>query len=137
MLAGLVADTIAWLIGDKIADWFIRRAKVRKAQAGTFDCGFRVISGRHPGLGADWRLGMGTVSPGRVQLESVTIDLLEVDTASRRPARLRDTLGGAETSIFRVTTDGAELEWSLLAVVADQAVDAVRPVVPRAQESRD
>ena len=120
-----IVDTIGLLIGGAIAYWFIRRAKGRRAKIGKFDTGFRVISGHQRGLSADWRLGVGTLSPGRVQLEGLTIDLLEVDQSSRRPAKLRETLVGADTTIFRVRTDAAELEWSVLTQLADQAIELV------------
>ena len=76
-------------------------------------------------MSADWRLGVGTLSPGRVQLEGLTIDLLEVDPSSRRRAKLRETLAGADTTIFRVRTDAAELEWSVLTQLADRAIGLV------------
>jgi hypothetical protein len=125
MLREFIVDAIGLLMGGAIAFWFVRRAKGRRAKTGNFDCGFRVISGHHRGLSADWRLGIGTLSPGRVQLENLTIDLLEVDPSRRRSAKLRETLTGADTTIFRVRTDAAELEWSVLAHLADQAIEAV------------
>ncbi|QNE33760.1 hypothetical protein [Leifsonia shinshuensis] len=121
MLGSLFADTIGWFGGAALANRLTARGHDRRAAEGTFLAGLRVLSGRHQGLSSDWRIADCTVAEGRVRMENLTVRVLGVAADEPRQATLREVLAASPTTIYRLETASAVVEWSLLSRHASRA----------------
>lgn len=119
-------NSIAAMIGGSIGGAVMRRRWAGSAKRGSYYCGLRLVTGRQRGLSSEWRIGGWQVSPGRLELEGIVVDVKEVALETRRTAALQDTLAGNETVIFTARTAEAELEWSMLSTLESQALIAIK-----------
>jgi hypothetical protein len=100
----------------------------------------RVVAGSQPGLSRRWRQGVATLAEGRIAFRSYlppgirvyrpfsSPTLFDVAWIARKPRR--PSLGelwslDADTDIFTVSTADARLEWALLAVQREWALNLV------------
>lgn len=91
MLAGIIGDLIGGMLGDSLARVGFRRAWVRKAERGRFLSGVRLLSGSHPGISREWRVGEWSVAPGRLGLEGIEVVVLGIVARTDRPGRTSKT----------------------------------------------
>lgn len=114
MIADMLGQLAASLFGGWIADGFIGRSRANAAKRRAFLGGLRVLSGRQIGLSREWLVGEWRIDRGCLRLDGVIVPISATVAGSRRPASLREVVGGDDTVIVTVRTDTAELEWSML-----------------------
>lgn len=121
MIGSLLADAIGWFGGMAVANRLAARGHDRRAAEGAFLAGLRVVTGRHQGLSSEWRIADCTVTEGRVRMENLTVHVLGVAGEGPRQATLRELLAASPTTIYRLQTASAVVEWSLLSRHASRA----------------
>lgn len=114
MIVDFIGQLAGSLFGGLIADGLLGRRRANAAMRRTFLCGLRVVSGRQSGLSREWLVGEWRIRPGRLHLDGVEVRIAATVAGSRRQARLSEIVGGGDTVIVTVSTDTAELEWSML-----------------------
>lgn len=114
MLSEWVLERVASFLGGLFAVGLTESGRARAATRRRFLSGFRVISGRQPGLSREWLIGEWGFRRGWGSLDDVTFEVIEIIPASRRAATSDESLSGNDTVIMTVRTASAELEWSTL-----------------------
>lgn len=112
-------------MGHAVVEGVRHREWERKAKAGVFLCGVRIVSGRHPRLDSLWLPGEWKVSPGSLELGRIHIKVQSVESDSIRKGGRRDILDSADTVIVPIRTDSAVLEWSMLKRFSRRALEAM------------
>ena len=105
-----------------------RQRQLVRAQRGVFRGALRVTSGSQPGLGASWRRGEQSVTPGRFIQGRIELAITEPFRDSLRSGGAGERIYAQdETVVYTLRTATAEVEWLLLASCAEFAQEALEP----------
>lgn len=130
----LIAGAIGGIIGESWAKGESQRRWKRAAARGRYMSGLRLRSGIQPGTGRrDWREGEWEITPGRMKLEE--LDLRNVEIVSNTLSVVAEygegyLLGEVDTRSLVIRTPKAEFDWRIPAMIAPQALRALRGAAP-------
>ncbi|MER5888067.1 hypothetical protein ABT160_29970 [Streptomyces sp. NPDC001941] len=127
-MLGLSGDLLGGVLGGLAGDRIVKRRGERLAREGKVECGLRVVSGSHPRVSGHWMHSTAALSPGRITLGGIVVQVTEVDPAGPRRPKGREIWSvNPQAAIVRVVAStGAVLEWAVLADRLPWALEQLR-----------